>query len=232
MSENLYPEPDGSETGGWSGSDSSRERAVRDEQSGRAQHRREQAWEIVRLGGLHGATWKEVATALNCHHGSASGALSNLHKIGKVERLKDRRGGAAIYVLPHAVNGRETARFGRSRPPAEMTKQEFEDALAKANGEGWQVGYDQGAAGAAEEAYRAGYAAAQKAFDETAKRVRQTGRRQVATEFSNLAIAMQEQMNKPMHMHNSQCWQQYPFCTLTSVRRAADRILKETTDAG
>ena len=48
---------------------------------------------------LMGATWKEVATMLNLHHGQASGALSNLHRLGRVFVFSgERRDGCQVYV--------------------------------------------------------------------------------------------------------------------------------------
>lgn len=45
-----------------------------------------------------GMTWGEIADALNLHHGQASGALSNLHKNGRVFMLREKRGKAHAYV--------------------------------------------------------------------------------------------------------------------------------------
>ena len=45
-----------------------------------------------------GATWKEVAAELGLHHGQASGALSNLHRMGDVFQLRKTRDGCHPYV--------------------------------------------------------------------------------------------------------------------------------------
>lgn len=60
-----------------------------------------------------GATWSEVASYLNTHHGVASGRLSLMHKDGQIARLSARRGGSKIYVLPEYINGRKTEPQGR-----------------------------------------------------------------------------------------------------------------------
>ena len=47
------------------------------------------------------------------HHGTISGAVSNLHKKGLIARLAEKRGKNKIYVMPHNVDGRETETQGR-----------------------------------------------------------------------------------------------------------------------
>ena len=95
-------------TSGWSGSDTSRERAERLDNSGTTSQR--QAFVIRYLDALgpHGATWQELATATGLHHGSASGVLSVLHKEGLIARLSNRRNRCKVYVGLDHVHGRET----------------------------------------------------------------------------------------------------------------------------
>jgi len=45
-----------------------------------------------------GLTWGEIADRLGLHHGQASGALSNLHRQGRVFMLRTKRGKAHPYV--------------------------------------------------------------------------------------------------------------------------------------
>jgi len=45
----------------------------------------------------YGKTWKELSADLNVHHGSISGALSVLHKCGRVFALKQTRDNSQIY---------------------------------------------------------------------------------------------------------------------------------------
>ena len=45
----------------------------------------------------YGKTWKELGADLNVHHGSISGALSVLHKCGRVFALKQTRDNSQIY---------------------------------------------------------------------------------------------------------------------------------------
>ena len=95
-------------TSGWSGGASSRDRAVKADESGTTRGRQRMALSYVSQQRAHGATWDEVAAVLGVGHGPTSGVLSNLHKDGWVMRLKQRRGNAEIYILEEFVNGRET----------------------------------------------------------------------------------------------------------------------------
>jgi DNA-binding MarR family transcriptional regulator len=64
--------------------------------------------------GEYGCTWKELADKMGTHHGTASGALSNLHKSKEIARLTDKRGGSSIYVLPNYINGRKYVAYRSS----------------------------------------------------------------------------------------------------------------------
>ena len=80
-------------TSGWSGSDTSRTRAVTADASGQ--------------------TWAELGDKLGAHHGTASGVLSVLHKAGRIDRLTERRDRCKVYVLPEFTAGREIEVQGR-----------------------------------------------------------------------------------------------------------------------
>ena len=64
----------------------------------------------VRAQGERGLTWFELAEIMNWHHGTASGQLSVLDKVGLLRRLKEKRGRSSVYVLAQYVNGREIAK--------------------------------------------------------------------------------------------------------------------------
>ena len=64
----------------------------------------------VRAQGERGLTWFELAEIMNWHHGTASGQLSVLDKVGLIRRLKEKRGRSSVYVLFAYVNGRELAK--------------------------------------------------------------------------------------------------------------------------
>jgi hypothetical protein len=99
-------------TSGHSGSDTSRERAERRDASGRTARSQQQIVSALRAAGSRGVTVGEMRERSIDHHGTVSGALSNLHKSGSISRLVERRNKCAIYVLPEHVDGRETASPG------------------------------------------------------------------------------------------------------------------------
>lgn len=137
----LFAYPDG--TTGHVDRETSIDRAEREADDGTAADR---ALSILNLltAEPFGLTWGEVADRLNLHHGQASGALSNLHKQGRVFMLRTKRGKAHPYV--HAMHRDlydEDLRFdtpaqtraGRIRD-AEKT---LLDAIALQYGRGWQI---------------------------------------------------------------------------------------------
>ena len=98
---------------GWSGSDTSKERA---EDTGRMQRRMNEVLAELRKKEKYGATSREMENSLDMGHGPVSAALSHLHKGGHIKRLTERRGGRAqVYVHPDYVNGREEAPFRPNR---------------------------------------------------------------------------------------------------------------------
>jgi hypothetical protein len=102
-------------TEGWSGSDTSAERARREASDGTASERQRGVLDFLLGTQGYGATWGEVAFALDLHHGQASASLSSLHQAGRIVRLRERRGRSQIYVLPQYVADRETAPFRPNR---------------------------------------------------------------------------------------------------------------------
>lgn len=72
------------------------------------------ALELVGESGAHGVTWIDISSKLNLQQGSATSALSKLHKAGYVTRLaNEKRANASVYVLPENANGRPVAEQGR-----------------------------------------------------------------------------------------------------------------------
>jgi DNA-binding MarR family transcriptional regulator len=98
-------------TSGWSGSSTSRERAERQDKDGTTSKRQRAVLDALNTFGEHGATWTELGSLLDLHHGSISGVLSNLHREGLLCRLKTRRGRCQIYVLPQFVGQSEIEPF-------------------------------------------------------------------------------------------------------------------------
>lgn len=105
------------DTLGWSGSDTSRERAEDEAESGLASARLSHALDLLQRAGPYGLTWNELSGLTSWHHGQASGTLSVLHKTHKIMRLHDRRGRSKIYVTPDNVAGRLVERHGRKATP-------------------------------------------------------------------------------------------------------------------
>lgn len=95
-------------TSGHSGTNTSRERARQSDSSGQTGRRQKQTLNFMFERFTLGVTWKELSDELNLHHGSASGVLSVLHLVGKIERLAETRNRCKVYVLPDFVQGRAT----------------------------------------------------------------------------------------------------------------------------
>ena len=66
---------------------------------------------MAERAGEKGVTVAELRDA-SLHHGRVSGALSVLHKVGKLARLTEVRGRCKVYVLTKYVNGRATEPHG------------------------------------------------------------------------------------------------------------------------
>lgn len=81
------------------GSDTSRERAEFERDSGRAQKRANEVLTILRYVKGEGATWRDLSQAMHVHHGSASSALTNLHREGRIARTQRKRLHSKVYVL-------------------------------------------------------------------------------------------------------------------------------------
>jgi hypothetical protein len=111
-------------TSGWSGSDTSETAEVDRRQAQRA------TLALIRERQSAGACWYELADRYGWHHGIASGALSTLHKDGRLARLTETRvapggrRGCKVYVLPEWVGGRDTEPHGSARKPAEPAEEE------------------------------------------------------------------------------------------------------------
>jgi hypothetical protein len=110
-----FPEVPYNGSSGWSGSETSRKRAERDDTNGVTAQRQIDTMNAIEKAGQAGLTWRELAFHYGWHHGQASGALSNLHKTGNIDRLKETREKCHVYVLPEWVLFRDTEPFGRKQ---------------------------------------------------------------------------------------------------------------------
>lgn len=101
-----YNDAETGATSGHSGSDTSKARAHALDASGRTKTLQEYALEHLAREQREGLTAREFGDLMWLEHQTYSGVMSNLHKAGKIERLKKQRKGAEVYVLPQYVNGR------------------------------------------------------------------------------------------------------------------------------
>ena len=123
MTEGIIPY--GSKGVGWSGSETSRERAEREDAMGITGHRQAAVYALLAQKNTAGMTVKEVEDALSIGHGPASSALTHLHRADRVARLQERRVGQQVYVLKGYVEDREESPYRPrlARPhPKYMTK--------------------------------------------------------------------------------------------------------------
>lgn len=111
----FHPELPYAGTSGHSGSETSKARANHADSSGQTARRQRQALTLLDSYGSQGLTWKELASLLGLHHGSASGVLSVLHKTGRIARLKQSRNGSKVYVALNWIQGRTTEGQGKQK---------------------------------------------------------------------------------------------------------------------
>lgn len=102
-------------TSGWSGSQTSKDRAERDDNGGVTHDRARSALFTLRMANYAGVTWKELAATYGWHHGQASGILSVLHKMGIIQRLSISRDRCKVYVLPEYRNFRDIEPHGSNK---------------------------------------------------------------------------------------------------------------------
>lgn len=102
-------------TSGWSGTDTSADRARRNDSDGTTRDKQTAALRALNDAGWDGLTWRELAAIINAHHGTASGVLSVLHKEGLINRLTERRDRCKVYVLPSHTHWRSTEPHGSTK---------------------------------------------------------------------------------------------------------------------
>lgn len=85
-------------TAGWSGTDTSQQRALDNIHSGRELNNQQKALHLLKHMGKLGLTWKELAQETGWHHGTASGILSVLHMSGAIVRTYTIRNKCKVYV--------------------------------------------------------------------------------------------------------------------------------------
>lgn len=99
MNDQLPFLPYAGKSGHVADSETSTDRAIHEDGEGITARRQRDVLTFIERQGSHGATWREVADALDLHHGQASGALSVLHKAGAVFIWKHhKRHNCAVYL--------------------------------------------------------------------------------------------------------------------------------------
>jgi hypothetical protein len=98
-------------TEGYAGSDTSKAQAQADAVSGVASKRQRYVLIMAARAGEKGITVAELRDQ-SLHHGRISGALSVLHKEGRLSRLTEVRDHCKVYALPQYVGDRPTERHG------------------------------------------------------------------------------------------------------------------------
>lgn len=127
-------------TSGWSGSSASEERAVTRDAAGLTSKTQKAVLAYVATSLRTGATIADVRKAFpEDHHGTLSGAMSNLQACGLLARLTERRDKCQVYVLPEHVAGREIAPQGRRRPKPSLTEDEH-TSMVRLETAGWEFG--------------------------------------------------------------------------------------------
>jgi hypothetical protein len=85
-------------TAGWSGTNTSQQRALDNIHSGREENNQQKALRLLKSKGITGLTWKELSTETGWHHGTTSGILSVLHMSGAIVRTYTVRNRCKVYV--------------------------------------------------------------------------------------------------------------------------------------
>lgn len=84
-------------TAGWSGTDTSKERAMVNLRTGKEYNNQQKALTLLKQI-RQGLTWQELSYLTDMHHGTASGVLSVLRRSGAILRTKQTRSGCKVYM--------------------------------------------------------------------------------------------------------------------------------------
>jgi hypothetical protein len=103
-------------TSGWSGSDTSKQRAQRNDANGVTSSTQRAILSAVEASGFYGMTIADIRKQFpDHHHGTLSGALTNLHIDGHVLRLSAKRNACKVYVVGRYRSGRDVEAPNRNR---------------------------------------------------------------------------------------------------------------------
>lgn len=135
-------------TSGHSGTDTSRDRAARQDNDGTTGRIQRMVQRALSIAGERGMTVAELRHYIkDAHHGQVSSALTNLHRAGKIVRLSEKRDRCKVYVLrgyeagrreekPTVKGGRRDDRLADVRRWAQNTPEP--DGLRSGD---WWLGY-------------------------------------------------------------------------------------------
>lgn len=103
-------------TSGWSGSQTSYERAKINDTSGKTAKLQKMFLDDLERAGNLGLTSREWGDMHNLEHQTYSSVPSLLHLGGFIVRLTQRRGRHQVYVMPQWVNGRVESPHKSNKP--------------------------------------------------------------------------------------------------------------------
>lgn len=125
----MIPYPGDHGSGSAAGSDTSKERQVRNDASGITSLVQRAVYAELAVQKSEGLTALDVELGMKIGHGGASSALSHLHRAGKITRIKMRRNRHEIYVLPEYVNGRPESPYRPRNKPAKHPRDVGDEQL-------------------------------------------------------------------------------------------------------
>ena len=172
--------------------------------------RRSRVLASVAAAGTTGMTWREVGDALGINHGAASGALSVLQDNGQLTRLRTRRGGCGVYVLPQYADPTDIALRRRPAISQAAVDAAYQDGLSRGRDDGWTTGYD----------------AAMRDVTVGADMHRRAGADALRTQLLQIIGALQREVDPigAASVHSKTCWRQHPVCAVRAVKRAVENI--------
>jgi hypothetical protein len=85
-------------TAGWSGTDTSQDRAMFNLRTGREYNNQQKTLHLLKQTGKSGLTGKELSEQTDMHHGTITGVLAVLYKSGAILRTKQVRNRCRVYV--------------------------------------------------------------------------------------------------------------------------------------
>lgn len=176
----------------------------------RRRRRRVDVLALVAAAGAAGMTWRDVAETMGTNHGAASGALSNLQDRGQLIRLRTRRGGCGVYVLPQYANPSDIAPRRSPASSRAAIEAAYQRGLTQGRDDGWNTGYD----------------AAMTEVSAQAEHHRRAGADALRGQLLHVITVMGREVDPigAASVHSNTCWRQHPACAVRAIRRAVENI--------